>query len=83
MKTVVALLIVIALAGCQPGVDLNKAAYEVYKAEADFAAAADRSGLAAAFYEFAAEEAVINRKMGLFKGEKPLRRFTNPSIKRV
>ena len=56
-------------------VDLEKAKAEVRQAELDFSSYAGREGIAAAFYTYAANDAVINRGGKVVEGKDAIRAF--------
>lgn len=69
------ILLLIALFGsCQPKPDLLQTKQEIRDAEAAFDKAAKEKGIAEAFYEFAAEDATINRGK-LVHGRDAIREF--------
>ena len=67
------LLLVLAFS-CSPKPDLTKAKEEIRAAEVAFDKTAKEKGIAEAFYQFAAEEATINRGQ-LIHGRKAIRDF--------
>ncbi|MCA4900986.1 MAG: YybH family protein [Bacteroidota bacterium] len=78
MKSLFITMVAIAtLVACEPKPDLKKAAKDIRQAEEEFAKLADEKGVAVGFYEFAAEEAVINRG-GLIKGRDAIKAFYDP-----
>jgi len=56
-------------------IDLEKVKVEVRQMELDFSAYAGREGLAAAFYTYAAADAVINRGGKVVQGKDAIRAF--------
>lgn len=78
MKSLFISMVAIAtLVACEPKPDLKKTAKDIRQAEEEFAKLADEKGVAVGFYEFAAEEAVINRS-GLIKGRDAIKAFYDP-----
>jgi hypothetical protein len=72
MKSLLIAMVAIAtFVACELKPDLKKAAQDIRQAEEEFAKLTDEKGVAVGFYEFAAEEAVINRG-GLIKGRDAL-----------
>lgn len=71
------------LVACEPKPDLKKVAKDIRQAEEEFAKLADEKGVAVGFYEFAAEEAVINRGGLITKDVTPSKPFMTPSKKQV
>jgi ketosteroid isomerase-like protein len=67
-------LIIFELFGCQPKPDLVKAKQEIRDAEAAFEKLAKEKSIAEAFYEYAAEDATINRGQ-LIHGRDAIREF--------
>ncbi|MFM9838109.1 MAG: YybH family protein [Cyclobacteriaceae bacterium] len=67
-------LIVFAIFGCQPKPDLVKGAQEIRDAEAAFEKLAKEKSIAEAFYEYAAEDATINRGQ-LIHGRDSIHKF--------
>jgi ketosteroid isomerase-like protein len=67
-------LIMFAIFGCQPKPDLVKATQEIRDAESAFEKLAKEKSISEAFYEYAAEDATINRGQ-LIHGRDAIREF--------
>jgi ketosteroid isomerase-like protein len=74
------IVLLIWIIGCTPTSDHEKTIQELRDAEGAFALSAEKNGLAIAFFEFAAPDAVINRG-GLIKGPEAIKAFYLPMDK--
>ena len=74
------IFLVLSVTSCTKFVDNKKSVNEIIEIEASFAAAAEKNGLSAAFYEYAAPDAVIHRGE-LIKGREAIKSFYEPMDK--
>jgi len=76
------ILIMIMAAGCsspsEKGIEKYKA--QIIQTELDFAKMADEAGVAAAFYEFSADSAVIGRGGKIIKGREAIREYYEKNL---
>jgi ketosteroid isomerase-like protein len=82
MKHLLILVLIMTTACYSPSeksTEKNKAA--VIQTELDFAKMADDAGVAAAFYEFAADSAVIGRGGKIIKGREAIRDYYEKALK--
>jgi ketosteroid isomerase-like protein len=80
----VAFLFAIVLTACSTGtgkVMTEKYKVEILQTEADFARMAENHGVAAAFYFYADENAVINRGDSLIQGKEAIKSFYESHLK--
>ena len=81
-KLIVLALIATFYISCTPkkeSIDREKVKQEVIQAEHDFGRAAKEKGVEAAFLEFAADNAVINRGEKIYKGKEEMKAFFSRS----
>jgi ketosteroid isomerase-like protein len=76
----IALLIITACSSQQTGTTEADRA-QIIRTELDFAKMAEEEGVAAAFYEYASDSAVINRGGNLIKGKEAIREYYQSSLK--
>jgi ketosteroid isomerase-like protein len=72
------LTLILLFFSCSPKVnekEIEKYKLEILQTEKDFEEMALKEGIAAAFYEFAAEDAVINRNNTLIKGRDSIKAY--------
>jgi ketosteroid isomerase-like protein len=77
------ILIMILTAGCSSPSDSNTQKYkaQIIQTELDFAKMADEAGVAAAFYEYAADSAVIGRGGKVIKGREAIREYYEKNLR--
>jgi ketosteroid isomerase-like protein len=81
-KAVSIVIIVFILSGCQsniPAVNLNTIKQEILNREKEFEALTAQVGIEKAFYEFAADSAVILRGNQIIKGRTEIRNYLSKS----
>lgn len=73
----------ILTAGCSSPSDSNTQKYkaQIIQTELDFAKMADEAGVAAAFYEYAADSAVIGRGGKVIKGREAIREYYEKNLR--
>ncbi len=82
MKQLVILILVMVTACSSPfGKDAEKQKAQIIQTELDFARMADETGIAAAFYGFAADSAVIGRGGKIIKGREAIRDYYEKNLK--
>ncbi len=72
---VVILLIIISPRNLFAQENTSPAKQEIFNIEKEFADDARKEGIAAAFYKYAAEDAVASRSVGLLKGREEIKKF--------
>lgn len=76
------IIIIIMAAGCSSPSEKNTEKYkaQIIQTELDFAKMADEAGVAAAFYEFSADSAVIGRGGKIIKGRDAIREYYEKNL---
>lgn len=68
------------LFACQKSCNIQQAKQEIMQTENDFASAASRQGVQAAFLAYAADSAVINRSNRIIKGKQDIRAYFDNQV---